>query len=175
MSASPSSTLSPWFLRSIVVRGHQRGGALLGFPTANMFLREDTIEHLSAMENGVFFGWGAVEKSGDEVLPVVLSVGHNPHFADKAVTVEVHIVKKFTADFYGATMRILVLGKLRDQKKYTGVDALIEDIKNDVRTGIDNLGTEAAMAYKRSPLLSKPMPSTEAPLFVGTVEKPSDL
>jgi riboflavin kinase len=165
MASIVASELYPWFLRSVVVRGHQRGGTQLGFPTANMFLQRDTIEALAPYENGVFFGWGVVE-SVSTALPVVLSVGHNPHFADKALTVEVHFINKFESDFYGTTIRIIVAGKLREMKKYEGLEALIKDIEGDVRNGLDNLTSNAAAAdLAKHPIFVKEMASTEAPVF----------
>jgi FAD synthase len=154
----------PWFLRSIVVRGHQRGGTMLGFPTANMFLRDDTIESLQAMENGVFYGWGLVEPS-TEVIPIVLSVGHNPHFSDKEVSVEAYFVRKFDQDFYGATIRVLVLGKLREQQKYNSLEALIDAIKGDVNDGLAELDKLDSAALKKHDLLSIPMKATAAPVL----------
>lgn len=142
---------------------------MLGFPTANMFLQRSTIEHLVPYDNGVFFGWGVVEpiKEGSVALPVVLSVGHNPHFADKAVTVEVHFVHAFADDFYGATMRIVVAGRLRDMKKYSGLEALIEDIKADVRRGTETLNSVAEVKELRThDLLFTPMAATDVPYFV---------
>jgi FAD synthase len=168
-----SVSFQPWMLRSVVVRGHQRGGSMLGFPTANMLLLDDTIEQLRPMENGVFFGWGVVEPKTDTPLPAVLSVGYNPHFSDKALTVEVHFVHKFDADFYGATMRILVLGRLRDQKKYNSLDDLIADIRQDVRRGTENL-SEGGDALRQHPILSAPFRATDLPRFIS-LPRPSGL
>ena len=146
---------------------------MLGFPTANMFLQQPQIDALQLMENGVFYGWGVVEPKLDDVIPVVLSVGHNPHFNDKALTVEVHFVRKFDADFYGATMRILVLGKLRDQKKYDGLEALIADIQRDVDGGVELLAAPKATAFKQAEVMTRAMKSVDVPLLVQDVPSPA--
>jgi riboflavin kinase len=149
-----------WGLRGIVVRGHQRGGTMLGFPTANVYLDDATIARLAPMSNGVFYGWAAVEPDTAAVYPMVLSVGFNPHFKDQHLTVEVHFMHKFTgdkADFYGASMRLVALGRLRDQKAYEGLESLIADINGDVRAATALLAAPAAAAAKEQhPMLRIP-------------------
>ena len=148
---------------------------MLGFPTANMLLRDDTIASLAAMENGVFYGWGVVEPEVDQPIPVVLSVGHNPHFADRDVSVEVHFVRKFEEHFYGCTVRILVLDRLREQRKYASLEALVADIKDDVRRGVELCGTDFAQRYRKSPVLRQPERSSDVPKFVSDVSATADL
>lgn len=147
-----------WGIRGKVVHGHGRGGSQLGFPTANVRLDDDVIQRLGVFENGVYFGWGQVEASAGasaaagtdtgSVIPFVMSVGFNPHFRDKALTVEIHFVHKFAVDFYDATVRALVVGHIRDQGAFESIEKLIAIIREDCRVAMDALGTQFAALQK---------------------------
>ena len=126
-----------WALRGCVVHGFGRGGSLLGFPTANIALDPPTTRLLLPLDNGVYFGWGCVEgKDAKEPClgpyGMVMSLGHNPHFHDKELTVEVHMLHKFDTDFYGSIVRIVVCGYLRQMAAFTTLDALIDMIRHDI-------------------------------------------
>jgi FAD synthase len=64
-----------------VVRGVGRGSRELGIPTANL----DPLsfrEVLAEAVTGIYAGWASVGPSA-AVYPMVMSVGFNPHFANK--------------------------------------------------------------------------------------------
>ncbi|KAK9367304.1 riboflavin kinase-domain-containing protein [Lipomyces kononenkoae] len=67
------------------------------------------------------------------VLPMVMSVGWNPFYGNSEPSAEVHVVHKFTDQFYGANIRLAVLGYIRPERNFESVDALIEEIMNDIR------------------------------------------
>jgi riboflavin kinase len=46
-------------------------------------------------------------------------------------SVEIHILHRFTHDFYGAALNLLILGFIRPEYDYTSLEALVEDIKVD--------------------------------------------
>lgn len=56
----------PWILRSEIVKGFQRGGTQLGFPTANLQLNDTIISQLSQHLNTVWCGFCLIE--GDEII-----------------------------------------------------------------------------------------------------------
>lgn len=62
---------------------------------------------------------------------MVMSIGYNPFYNNTVRSAEVHVLENFGADFYGVEMRLLILGYIRDEQSYDGIDALIEDIKTD--------------------------------------------
>ena len=71
--------LTPIYLREKVIKGFQRGGKLLGYPTANLSM--DTLEPLLiSLENGVYFGWCSLH---GVAYKTVMSVGYNPHFGNE--------------------------------------------------------------------------------------------
>ncbi len=176
-------------LRGRVVSGHRRGGSQLGFPTANIELSASVIRDLTPYLNGVFYGWGLVEAASvsdtahpdattafDVPLPIMFSVGFNPHFKDTALTVEVYFDHKFSKDFYGSCVRVLCLGKLREQKAYTTLDNLMADIRNDVSEGAKRLASTEGQEWRRDPYLSvSASPLTDVPVPSFALASPSKL
>lgn len=132
----------PILYDSQVVSGFGRGSAELGIPTANV----PVDNKLDNLDTGVYFGWcqlsstipsegieSAVrsrkhaefnygsELSGEDlvVLPIVMSVGWNPFYNNTKKTAEVHVIHKFTNDFYGASIKLAILGYIRPELNYT--------------------------------------------------------
>ncbi len=72
--------------------------------------------------------------SGGDVLglfPMVMSIGFNPFFQNTTRTAEVHILHAFAHDFYGAHLRLALLGFIRAEQDYASLDALVADIQFD--------------------------------------------
>lgn len=56
---------------------------------------------------------------------------------------EAHLLHEFTADFYGAEMRLLITGFIREEKDYPDLQALIENIHLDCEVARRSLDREA--------------------------------
>ncbi|KAK4105187.1 riboflavin kinase [Parathielavia hyrcaniae] len=70
--------------------------------------------------------------NGFTVFPMVMSIGYNPFYKNTVRSAEVHVLHDFGAhDFYGAEMRLLITGFIREEKDYAGLEALIADIRFD--------------------------------------------
>lgn len=142
-----------WAIRGEVVHGHGRGGTQLGFPTANIGLNDAVTTALLPLQNWVYYGWGCVEGLVEDqasvVYPLVMSVGFNPHFKDKALTVEAYFLHKFPSDFYGRVARIVSCGPIREQGAFTTIDALIETISNDCVLAQERLRADDALQWKQ--------------------------
>ncbi|KAL3313673.1 hypothetical protein Ciccas_007728 [Cichlidogyrus casuarinus] len=122
------------FFYGPVVRGFGRGSKQLGIPTANY--PKEVVDQLPAnIDVGVFCGFAQVENG--EIHPMVMSIGFNPFFKNKLKSMETHIIHKFERDFYGKTLKILMTHFLRNEKNYDSLDALIQDIHNDIRTATE--------------------------------------
>lgn len=141
----------PVLLRSKVIHGFGRGSKLLGFPTANMEIKwepaateMETAVELSADEaavrrfidgcnTGIYAALACVEDGPDAgVYKAAVSVGWNPTFTDvKAKTIEPWILHEFEDDFYECHLKLMVLGYIRPELKFTTLDALIAEIKAD--------------------------------------------
>ncbi|KAJ8096700.1 riboflavin kinase-domain-containing protein [Lipomyces tetrasporus] len=76
------------------------------------------------------------------VLPMVMSVGWNPFYGNSEPSAEVHIVHKFVDQFYGADIKLAVLGYIRPEKNFESVDALIEEIMTDIRKSKEYLAED---------------------------------
>ncbi|HLB12124.1 MAG TPA: bifunctional riboflavin kinase/FAD synthetase [Dehalococcoidia bacterium] len=106
-----------------VISGARRGKGL-GFPTANLQLAPD----LAVPANGVYVTRAYL---GSSTYPSVTNIGHNPTFGGRHRTVEVHLLD-FDRDLYGQTMRIELLGRLREEKRFSTVEELIAQMHRDV-------------------------------------------
>lgn len=111
---------------------------------------------ISDAKSGVYFGWASLELPHDHpnaastpqqqqfaIFPMVMSIGYNPFYNNTVRSAEVHVLDSFGADFYGVEMRLLILGYIRDEQSYDGVEALIEDIKMDCEVAKKSLDREA--------------------------------
>jgi riboflavin kinase / FMN adenylyltransferase len=108
-----------------VVEG-DRLGQKLGFPTANL----DTTG-LVLPPGGVYAihaNWKGVHYRG------VLNLGHRPTLAcpQPQLRVEAHLLD-FDHDLYGQELEITFAGKLRDEQRFPSLDALREQIAQDIR------------------------------------------
>ncbi|KAI1173547.1 hypothetical protein F4777DRAFT_557685 [Nemania sp. FL0916] len=78
-----------------------------------------------------------------QIYPMVMSIGYNPFYKNRVRSAEVHVLRGFGADFYGAPMRLLILGFVRDEKDYSGLEALVEDIQIDCDVARQSLARPA--------------------------------
>ncbi|WP_295624210.1 bifunctional riboflavin kinase/FAD synthetase [uncultured Corynebacterium sp.] len=130
----------PHRLTGEVIHGQGRGGAQLGFPTANI----DVAPELAVPSDGVYAAWFTAEEGpsrtdvdpdGDMELgvryPAAVSVGTNVTFGDTARTVEAFIIDR-SADLYGLTGSIDFVDRIRGMVKFDGVEPLIERMNLDV-------------------------------------------
>ena len=102
-----------------VVHGAKRGREL-GFPTANIH-----IKHERPALTGVY----AVKLDG---LNAVANLGVRPTIAGiPKLSLEVHILD-FNEDLYGRHVHVEFLHKIRDEMKFSGLDALKAQITHDV-------------------------------------------
>lgn len=109
-----------------VVHGMNRGGRLLGFPTANLKLVDELFPKL-----GVYAIWVEVD---NEVHKGVANIGLNPTFGNDALSVEAHLLD-YKGDLYGRDIRVHFVQRIRDEKKFSGIDELKDRITKDVELG----------------------------------------
>ena len=108
-----------------VVEGAKRGRGL-GIPTANLAVWAKRAPPL----NGVYAcrAW-----LGQRSWEAVTNIGLRPTFEDQlqAPVVEAHLLDYAGGDFYGQRMRLDFVARLRDEKKFEGVDELLIQIDRD--------------------------------------------
>jgi riboflavin kinase/FMN adenylyltransferase len=112
-------------LSGIVVKGAQRG-ASLGIPTANVAVWEAR----AVPSRGVYATWAEV---GGQRLPSVTNIGVRPTFAGQpeAQVIETHLLD-FNQDIYGQTLSVSFIARLRGERKFPSVDALLHQIRTDI-------------------------------------------
>lgn len=127
------------------MHGFGRGAKELGWPTANM-KADELPSYLGLNYIGIWFGLARIEEDGSQVYPTALSIGFNPTFDDvQCLTVEPHLIGYEGPDFYGKRLRVSVLGLIRDELKFTTLEALVEAIRLDVE-----FSAQAVAALKES-------------------------
>ncbi|OGT52431.1 MAG: riboflavin biosynthesis protein RibF [Gammaproteobacteria bacterium RIFCSPHIGHO2_12_FULL_42_13] len=100
-------------------------GRTLGFPTANIYLRRKQVPLMGIFVVRVF-------GLSQAPLPGVASVGYRPTFNGKEILLEVHLFD-FDQVIYGKRLTVEFLHKIRDEIKFTSVDALIEKMHEDAK------------------------------------------
>ncbi|WBW74992.1 riboflavin kinase Fmn1 [Schizosaccharomyces osmophilus] len=127
-----------------VVRGFGRGSKDLGIPTANV--SEDSIQELlKHKDSGVYYGFAKISQ---QIFPMVMSVGWNPYYNNTLRSAEVHLINRKGSDFYDQQIRVIVLGYIRPELNYEGVQKLIEDIQIDIQVALNSLERPNYAHYK---------------------------
>lgn len=115
-------------VRGTVESGDQRGGAELGFPTANLTIADEI--QLPAV--GIYAGW--FERTDGTVHAAALSLGHRPTFYDRPgdrPLLEAHLLD-FEGNLYDEPVRVRFAERLRSEERFDSVDALVAQIGADV-------------------------------------------
>ncbi|MBB2996158.1 bifunctional riboflavin kinase/FAD synthetase [Paeniglutamicibacter cryotolerans] len=120
----------PHRMRGEVVHGAARGREL-GFPTANL----ETAASGIIPADGVYAGWLVDE--AEVRWPAAISVGSNPTFEGVSRQVEAHVIDRPSEgvedfDLYGQQVVVEFVAHLRPMVAYRGVEALIEQMREDV-------------------------------------------
>ena len=110
-------------LKGIIVKGKQRGRSI-GYPTANILI--DNKWKLLPTD-GSYAVWAEVD---GQKYKAMMNIGFNPTFSPEKRTVEVHILD-FNKDIYGKDMRVSVVQKLRNEKKFNSVGELKKTLEID--------------------------------------------
>ena len=105
-----------------VVIGGNRLGRKLGFPTANIAIDDNL-----AVENGVYCSKVYVE--GEEYVAMT-NVGVRPSVDGSKRLLETHLLG-FDGLLYGLKLRVELIEKIRDERKFASVDELREQISKD--------------------------------------------
>jgi riboflavin kinase/FMN adenylyltransferase len=117
-----------------VVRGAGRGRGI-GVPTANLEAEGDL-----PLKTGIYAGRALLLDRGGARHLAAISVGTNPTFAEAEpgsnvapVTVEAHLLDYPGDDLYGTRVRLLLEARLRDERRFPSVPALLAEIARDVQ------------------------------------------
>lgn len=121
--AHAAHLLGRWFeLCGPVIHGDARGRRI-GFPTANLHIPD----RMAVPAHGVYAAWAHTEEL---TRPAVVNIGVRPTFGLEHRTVEAHLLD-FDGDLYGESMRLEFVERIREERKFDGVEALVAQISVD--------------------------------------------
>jgi riboflavin kinase / FMN adenylyltransferase len=117
----------PYHMRGIVQHGDKRGRTL-GFPTANI-VPDNALVYPG---NGVYACRAALEEDGEwRWWPAAVSIGVRPTFVTgRGVLIEAYLIG-YEGDCYGRELRLAFLDRLRGEKRFDSVEALVEQMHAD--------------------------------------------
>ena len=115
----------PYSMSGEVIHGAGRGKTI-NFPTANV----DYAKEKAAPPNGIYACWA---KLGNEKFMAATNIGLNPTFTPERQipSLEAYLLD-FDRDIYGEVMTLEFVARLRNEIRYTTVEALITQIHDDV-------------------------------------------
>jgi riboflavin kinase / FMN adenylyltransferase len=114
----------PWFINGEVIHGEKRGRDL-GYPTANIRL-----ENSCGLKHGIYavrVGRGKTRIDG------VASFGRRPTFDNGAPLLEIFLFD-FKGDLYGERLDVAFIGFIREELKFSDVEALVRRMDEDSAT-----------------------------------------
>jgi riboflavin kinase/FMN adenylyltransferase len=112
----------PYGVEGVIVRGQQRGRTI-GFPTANLRPHNRVVP-----KNGVYATATLVDGTWRRSIT---NVGVRPTFDDGSdISIESYIFD-FEGDLYGDVLRVRFLHRIRDERKFSGIDELRQQIERD--------------------------------------------
>jgi riboflavin kinase / FMN adenylyltransferase len=122
---------------ALVVKGNQLGRTL-GFPTANLVLTD--AEKLIP-GNGVYavtVSRNAGQQGSQTKLKGMMNIGIRPTINGTQRVLEVNIFD-FSENIYGESITITVMHKLREEQKFSGLDALKTQLQSDKLMAMEKL------------------------------------
>ncbi|MBI1780540.1 MAG: bifunctional riboflavin kinase/FAD synthetase [Sphingobacteriales bacterium] len=122
-----------YFFEGLVVHGDKRGRTI-GFPTAN--LRMEDKEKLIP-GNGVYAVTCQLSTVNRQ-LKGMMNIGVRPTVDGLRRMIEVNLFD-FDEDIYGTLMKVQIVKRLRDEKKFSGLDELKQQLQNDQQAAMQAL------------------------------------
>ncbi len=113
-------------VRGTVVHGDARGGAELGFPTANV----DVPAGIALPAAGIYAGW--YDRPNGSRWPTAISVGTRPTFYDEGRLLVEAFLLDFDGDLYDEEGRVSFVTRLRDELRFDSMAELVTQMNRDV-------------------------------------------
>ncbi|CAJ1932463.1 unnamed protein product [Cylindrotheca closterium] len=143
----------PLRMISTVVRGFQRGSTDLGIPTANLDRESGKFGggSFDDLPTGIYWGFCRIGEGEESfVYKTACSIGYNPTYNNTLKTVEPHLIAPETdqrrhastcgetvlGEFYGQTIRLSLVGYLRPELPFEGLEKLVAAIKKDISDSV---------------------------------------
>jgi len=118
----------PYGVEGVIVRGNRRGHTI-GFPTANLHPHNRVIPKFGVYATASLVD-GVWRKS-------ITNIGVRPTFGkDLEPSIESYIFD-FDGDLYGDVLRVRFLHRIRDERKFSGIDELKDQIERDTHRALN--------------------------------------
>ncbi|MEJ7849666.1 MAG: bifunctional riboflavin kinase/FAD synthetase [Pyrinomonadaceae bacterium] len=112
----------PYGVEGVIIRGNRRGHTI-GFPTANLKPHNRVIPRFGVYATATLVG-GTWRRS-------ITNIGVRPTFENEAEpSIETYLFD-FDGDLYGDVLRVRFLHRIRDERKFNGIDELKAQIEID--------------------------------------------
>ena len=117
-----------YMLTGSIIRGKGLGRKL-DFPTANLSIPE---EYKLMPKNGVYVVSSAMD---DKTVFGMMNIGYNPTVEGKEKSIEINFFD-FDRDLYGKRIQVDVIERIRDEQKFSSIEALKAQLKKDRETSL---------------------------------------
>jgi riboflavin kinase/FMN adenylyltransferase len=103
----------------------------MGFPTANV----EVAAEQAVPANGIYAAWARLDSvqglPGQELHQAVVNIGTRPTFDNGLRTIEAHLLD-LNRNIYGQRLSLDFIARLRPEKRFDDVEALVAQIQRDV-------------------------------------------
>ena len=99
-------------------------GKKINYPTANIFVKE---KYKIIPKDGVYFIRTLIKNKSFNGM---MNIGHRPTIGSNDKSIEVHLFN-FNQDIYNKEISIDIILKIRDEKKFSSIEALKQQLKKD--------------------------------------------
>lgn len=99
-------------------------GEKIGFPTANLFIKET---YKLIPKTGAYI---VKSNMNNTIVYGMMNIGYRPTVSGKNQTIEIHFFE-FSENLYGKAIQIEVLKFLREEQKFNSIEELKSQLKND--------------------------------------------
>jgi riboflavin kinase/FMN adenylyltransferase len=120
-------------LTGSVTRGQQLGRTL-GYPTANILVKED---YKLIPQNGVYV---AKSHIAGKTVYGMMNIGHRPTVEGTSQTIEIYFFD-FDQDLYDQTLTLSFLQRMRAEQKFASLDALKSQLALDKSCALSFIST----------------------------------
>lgn len=121
----------PYSISGRVAHG-QKLGRTLGVPTANVMPKRNKVPLVGVFTVQVLINDGTDAKANVKMINGVANIGMRPTVGSIAPILEAHLFD-FSGDLYGQRIEVIFKEKIRDEKRFNGLDELKAAIHNDIQ------------------------------------------
>jgi len=126
----------PFSIQGKVTHGEHRGTGL-GFPTTNL-----NIDAKMAMPpDGVYATWAYIDGRRFQAMT---NIGKNPTFGDNLERTVESFILNYAGDVYNKEVKIEIIQRLREEKRFDNIEELRKQIAEDVKRGMEILNMQGS-------------------------------